>query len=81
MKYLKAMGIEQVQNWKEGLEQYSKLWLNSSDYQNPNLSSLVPNISERGMELLKAMLNLDPFKRPTLKEALEHPFFKEELGL
>jgi male germ cell-associated kinase len=81
MKYLKAMGIEQVQNWKEGLEQFSKLWLNSSDYENPNLSNLIPNISKRGMELLSAMLNLDPSKRPSLKESLEHQFFEEELGL
>lgn len=45
-KYLKAMGIEQVQSWKEGMEQFNKLWLNGSDFENPNLSGLIPNISK-----------------------------------
>lgn len=31
------------------------------------------------MELTKALLSLDPAKRPTAAEALNHPYFTEEL--
>eukprot|EP01017_Pseudomicrothorax_dubius_P005865 TRINITY_DN11586_c0_g1_i4.p1 TRINITY_DN11586_c0_g1~~TRINITY_DN11586_c0_g1_i4.p1 ORF type:complete len:147 (+),score=32.63 TRINITY_DN11586_c0_g1_i4:196-636(+) len=35
------------------------------------------NLSEQGMDLLKAMLTYNPEKRITATEALKHPWFKE----
>lgn len=43
-----------------------------------DLSKLFPMMTSQGFDLLEKMLQLDPNKRPSAKEALEHPFFQEE---
>ncbi|GCF00199.1 serine/threonine protein kinase, CMGC, CDC2/CDK sub [Zygosaccharomyces mellis] len=36
------------------------------------------NLSETGLDFLKKLLALDPYKRLTAMSAIQHPFFKEE---
>lgn len=43
----------------------------------PSLSSFFPNVGPVALDLLSKMLHLDPRKRITAKEALEHSFFKQ----
>ena len=40
-----------------------------------SLAHLVPNLPEEGVDLLTRMLQHDPTKRITAREALDHPFF------
>ena len=39
------------------------------------LEKVIPNCSDKGIDLLKKMLSLNPLKRPTAKECLMHPYF------
>lgn len=41
------------------------------------LASHVDNLSPDGMDLLERMLQCDPSKRITAKEAMQHPYLKE----
>lgn len=38
----------------------------------------MPNASDNAIDLINGLLRLDPKKRLTSKEALEHPYFKEK---
>ena len=42
-----------------------------------NIPRLIPNLSEKGIDLLSRMLKWNPKKRITLKEAMQHPYFYE----
>ena len=41
----------------------------------PTMESLCPTLSADGIDLLKRMLHIDPAKRISAKEALEHRYF------
>lgn len=47
------------------------------DYPRQNLKTFVPGLEEKGIDLLERMLRIDPEKRITSYEALEHPYFDE----
>ncbi|XP_062005985.1 cyclin-dependent kinase F-3-like [Rosa rugosa] len=40
------------------------------------LRALMPNASESAIDLIESLCSWDPSKRPSAKEALQHPFFK-----
>ena len=42
--------------------------------------ALIPDISDEGVDLLEAMLDLNPNKRISVSEALKHPFFLKAQG-
>ena len=42
-----------------------------------DLSAIVPNLDPAGIDLLNKMLCLDPSKRITARNALEHEYFKD----
>ncbi|URD83982.1 hypothetical protein MUK42_02664 [Musa troglodytarum] len=45
-----------------------------------DLTTVVPNLEAAGIDLLSKMLHLDPSKRITARQALDHDYFKD-LGL
>lgn len=50
-------------------------WHEYPQWQPQKLPKLVPNLDTDGMDLLSRMLQYDPSKRITAKEALHHPYF------
>ncbi|KAH7818593.1 putative Cyclin-dependent kinase [Monocercomonoides exilis] len=42
-----------------------------------SIKTFIPNLSHSGVDLLESLLCLDPAKRITAKEALNHPYFRE----
>ncbi|CAI5469644.1 unnamed protein product [Closterium sp. Yama58-4] len=44
-------------------------------YTHENLALFVPELDEKGVDLLKHCLEYDPAKRITAKDALQHPYF------
>ena len=42
-----------------------------------NLREKFPTVSDEGLDLLKKMLQFNPFFRPTAEECIAHPYFDE----
>ena len=61
------------ENWPEAMKLPDFMEFSIKNPQ--DLSKLFPMISPQGFDLLEKMLQLDPNKRPSAKEALEHPYF------
>ncbi|CAI5529896.1 unnamed protein product [Closterium sp. Naga37s-1] len=64
-------GVSQLPDYKTSFPQWT-----SKDHQ-----SIVPNLEKSGIDLLSKMLCLDPSKRVTAREALEHEYFRDLLNL
>eukprot|EP00253_Pinus_taeda_P008391 PITA_08391 len=59
-------GVTSLQDWHE-YPQWKPM----------NLESAVPNLSLSGLDLLSRMVQLDPAKRISAREALDHPYFDD----
>ena len=46
-----------------------------------SLKELFPSFDKEGLDLMEKFLTMDPEKRITIREALNHPFFKNEFQL
>ncbi|CAI7840748.1 unnamed protein product [Closterium sp. NIES-53] len=64
-------GVSQLPDYKTSFPQWT-----SKDHQ-----SIVPTLEKSGIDLLSKMLCLDPSKRVTAREALEHEYFRDLLNL
>lgn len=47
----------------------------SSEMYEPRLDQLLENVSETALDLIERLLNLDPSRRPSANEALDHEWF------
>jgi len=50
---------------------------NFEQFPEDNLAKYVPKLESEGLDLLNAMLYMDPEKRISAEEALNHPYFKD----
>ena len=77
MQIFRQMGKPNEETWP-GITQNSKFsavqWPNHDPY---NLRDLIQEdqIDDQGMDLLKKMLEYEPSRRITAKQALQHPYF------
>ena len=77
-KIFSCLGTPNSNNWPEGLQLANKLGIKLPQFTATPFSKLIPNASKESLDLLTKMLSLDPKKRPSASQALQHPFFNGE---
>lgn len=77
LKVCKVMGTPK--NWPQGQALATQIGFRFPNEVGLPLQNLVPNASEAGIDLMKALLQYNPESRPTALEALRHPYFSASL--
>ena len=77
-KICSIMGTPGSSNWPDGLRLATKMGIRLPQSAPTPLSVVIPNASSEAIDLLKELLQLDPAKRPSASQALQHSFFKGE---
>ena len=74
MKIFQVTGTPNEKNWPdvESLQDYKKTF---PKWKAQNISDLIPEFDKDGIDLIEKLLILDPEKRLTIREAMDHPFF------
>jgi serine/threonine protein kinase len=49
-------------------------------YEGKKLKAVLPRLSKTGLDLIERMLQADPQKRITAKDAMRHPYFADLAG-
>lgn len=76
VKIFKVLGTPTKEEWPGvvNLPEYKETW---PKYEPKKLKTVVPKLGKRGLDLLQRMLEIDPNKRVSAKEALKHPYFSD----
>ena len=78
LKYISILGSEDLYEWEEGLELWSKQNIVIPKIKSNKLGDFIPGASLESIDIMSKMLSLNPYFRPTIDEILEHPFFQED---
>jgi len=79
LKICGVLGNPTIQSWSEGCRLASKVGFTFPNTTPIGLQKVIPNAPIEAIDLMLKMMRLDPQKRPTASECLEHPFLKDEL--
>ena len=77
LKICKVMGTPK--NWPSGQSLAVQIGFRFPNEVGVLLQNIVPNCSEAGIDLMKAMLQYNPDLRPTALDALRHPYFSASM--
>ena len=75
-KICSVMGSPSQQSWPEGMKLAGQMKFSFPQFSPTPLERLIPNASPDAIDLMTAMCQWDPAKRPTAVQALQHPFFQ-----
>lgn len=78
-KIFKIRGTPTTEDWPDmtDLPLYEEL----PQYETQDLSELVPDLPEDGLELLEMMLQSNPANRVSAAVALKHPFLEDAIDI
>lgn len=80
-KICTVLGTPSRSEWKKGYELAQQIGFKFPQCNAQSLASIVQNASDAAIELMKAMLEYDPAKRPTASECLQFEFFKIQIPI
>ncbi|DBA88406.1 TPA: hypothetical protein ACH3X2_004898 [Trebouxia sp. C0005] len=80
-KICSVMGSPSQQSWPEGMKLAGQMKFSFPQFSPTPLERLIPNASPDAIDLMTAMCQWDPAKRPTAVQALQHPFFQADMPL
>ena len=75
-KLCSVMGTPTQQTWGEGLKLAGNMSFRFPQVATTPLERLIPSASPAAVDLMTAMCQWDPARRPTALQALQHPFFQ-----
>lgn len=78
-RIFRTLGTPKNNDWS-GVEQLPDYNANFPHFPPRELSQVVPQLSDEGLELLTQMLRYEPGQRITAKAALQHPYFSDILS-
>jgi len=76
-KICSVLGTPSYSSWNDGMLLASKIHYNFPQFTCMDLTNVIPSAGDVALSLIKDMLNLDPFKRPTAIQILQHSYFNE----
>ena len=76
-KICSVLGTPNFASWNEGMLLASKIHYNFPQFNPMDLNNVIHNASDVALALIRDMLNMDPFKRPTAAQILQHTYFNE----
>lgn len=74
-KICSVLGTPTYDSWAEGMQQANLVGIKFPNYPGKDLSEVIPNASPEAIDLMKQMLQWDPYRRATANNLLNHPFF------
>lgn len=74
-KYVQVLGSPQPEEWPEMPEIDERF----KSYSGKPLNNLIPNATTQALDVMRKMLEINPYKRISVEEALAHPFFQEQV--
>mmetsp|Transcript_36735 Transcript_36735/g.87287 ORF Transcript_36735/g.87287 Transcript_36735/m.87287 type:complete len:485 (-) Transcript_36735:432-1886(-) len=75
-KICSVMGTPTAHTWSDGIKLAQSMNFRFPQFQATPLSKLVTNASPEAIDLMTAMCQWNPVKRPTAAQALQHPYFQ-----
>ena len=72
------LGTPNHETWLEGIQQANLVGIKFPNNLGTDLAKIIPNASNKAIDIMKQMLQWDPNKRPTASNLLNHPFFENE---
>jgi len=75
-KICDIMGTPTPSDWADGFQLAAKLNYKFPNLKGQRIKKVIPRASDEAVHLIESMLNLNPIKRPTASQCLQHPFFQ-----
>ncbi|XP_039057240.1 cyclin-dependent kinase F-4-like isoform X2 [Hibiscus syriacus] len=75
-KICSVVGTPTEDSWPDGLNLARTINYRFPEFTGVHFSALIPSASDDAINLITSLCSLDPCRRPTAAEALQHPFFK-----
>lgn len=70
------MGTPSKQDWPNGYQLAASIGLQMPQYSKKDLREIITTAPPDAIDLIESMLQVNPQKRPTAFQCLQHPYFK-----